>query len=100
VCDAALAKCSAFGKGRVAFDTALFDFGGTLLARSTEPAARSNAALDSSPTAEPMDEQKINDSSVHKSSGATNTVDPPASDKDSVEKTPSKKSSASGDSNP
>lgn len=36
VCEAALAKCSAFGKGRVAFDMALFDFGGTLLARTSE----------------------------------------------------------------
>ena len=42
VCDAALAKCSAFGKGRVAFDVALFDFGGTLLARSTEPFVTAN----------------------------------------------------------
>lgn len=37
VCEAALAKCSGFSKGRVAFDVALFDFGGTLLARAREP---------------------------------------------------------------
>jgi cobalt-precorrin-5B (C1)-methyltransferase len=100
VCDAALAKCSAFGKGRVAFDMALFDFGGTLLARSTEPAAVSSAALDSSPTAEPMSKQNMNEVSVHKSSGPTNAGDALASDKDLAEKNPSKKSSASGDSNP
>lgn len=53
VCDAALAKCRAFGKGRVVFDMALFDFGGTLLARSSEPGTAGDAVQNPATPAEP-----------------------------------------------
>lgn len=48
VCEAARDKCSAFGKGRVRFDVALFDFGGTLLARTQDPQNPKNT-IDSPP---------------------------------------------------